>query len=42
MRDDLVFVPKTAVANADLWVNQYIRELIPIREPSTRFETIGR
>jgi protein involved in polysaccharide export with SLBB domain len=40
--NDVVFVPKTAVANADLWVNQYIRELIPIREPSTRFETIGR
>lgn len=39
---DVVFVPKTAVANADLWVNQYIRELIPIREPTTRFETIGQ
>jgi len=40
--NDVVFVPKTSVANADLWVNQYIRELIPIREPTTRFETIGR
>ena len=40
--NDVVFVPKTPVANATLWVNQYIRELIPIREPTTRFETIGR
>lgn len=40
--DDVVFVPKTSVANANLWVSQFIRELIPIREPTTRFETIGQ
>jgi protein involved in polysaccharide export with SLBB domain len=27
---DIVFVPRTAIANVDLWVDQYIRKLIPI------------
>lgn len=40
--NDFVFIPKTAVANADLWVRQYIRDLIPVREPTTRFDTIGQ
>jgi len=39
--NDFVWIPKTAVANANLWVQQYIRDLIPIREPTTRFDTIG-
>ncbi len=39
--NDFVWIPKTAVANADLWVRQYIRDLIPVREPTTRFDTIG-
>ena len=36
--NDVVFVPKTAIANADLWVRQYLIDLIPIREPSTRID----
>jgi protein involved in polysaccharide export with SLBB domain len=36
--NDLVFVPKTPIANANLWVRQYILDLIPIRPPSTRFD----
>lgn len=39
--NDFVWIPKTAVANADLWVRQYIRDLLPIREPTTRFDEIG-
>jgi protein involved in polysaccharide export with SLBB domain len=27
---DIVYVPKTAIANADLWVKQHIRDLLPI------------
>ncbi|MFQ5352268.1 MAG: polysaccharide biosynthesis/export family protein [Candidatus Binatia bacterium] len=38
--NDIVFVPKTRIANADLWVQQYIRDLIPIREPTPRFQEI--
>jgi protein involved in polysaccharide export with SLBB domain len=34
--NDVVFVPKTRIANADLWVSQYILKLIPIRPPTTR------
>jgi polysaccharide export outer membrane protein len=36
--NDVVYVPKTAVANADLWVRQYLIELIPLREPTTRLD----
>jgi len=36
--NDLVYVPKTAVANADLWVRQYLIDLIPLREPTTRLD----
>jgi hypothetical protein len=36
--NDVVFVPKTAIANADLWVRQYLIDLIPIREPTTRLD----
>jgi protein involved in polysaccharide export with SLBB domain len=39
--NDVVFVPKTAIANADLWVNQYVRQLIPIREPTTQLSDFG-
>lgn len=28
--NDIVFVPKTPIANVDVWVDQYIRRLIPI------------
>lgn len=38
--NDVVFVPKTAIANADLWVRQYILDLIPIRPPTTRFDPV--
>lgn len=34
---DVLFVPKTPIANANVWVRQHIYELIPIRPPSTRF-----
>ena len=39
--NDLVFVPKTPIANADLWVKQYIIDLIPIRQPTTRLDDFG-
>ncbi len=38
--NDVVFIPKTAIANADLWVRQYILDLIPVREPTTRLPDI--
>ena len=38
--NDLVFVPKTQITNANLWVRQYIVDLIPIREPTTRLNNI--
>ena len=28
--NDIVFVPKTPIANVDVWVDQYIRRLIPV------------
>jgi protein involved in polysaccharide export with SLBB domain len=34
--NDVVYVPATWVTNADLWVRQWIIDLIPIREPTTR------
>ncbi len=34
--NDMVFVPATWITNANLWVRQWIIELIPIREPTTR------
>lgn len=39
--NDVVFVPKTRIANADLWVSQYILKLIPIRPPTTRLPEFG-
>jgi len=39
--NDVVFVPKTRIANANLWVSQYILKLIPIRPPTTRFPEFG-
>jgi len=39
--NDVVFVPKTPIANANLWVRQYIIDLIPIREPTTRMNNIN-
>jgi len=38
--NDVLFVPKTPIANANLWVRQYILDLIPIRPPTTRFDTV--
>ena len=38
--NDVVFVPKTPIANANLWVRQYILDLIPIRPPTTRFDPV--
>jgi protein involved in polysaccharide export with SLBB domain len=38
--NDLVFVPKTPIANANLWVRQYILDLIPIRPPTTGFDRV--
>lgn len=39
--NDVVFVPATWIADADLFMKQYVRDLIPIREPVTRLPTIG-
>jgi protein involved in polysaccharide export with SLBB domain len=34
--NDVIYVPATWITNADLWVRQWIVELIPIREPTVR------
>jgi protein involved in polysaccharide export with SLBB domain len=34
--NDVIFVPATWITNADLWVRQWIIDLIPVREPMTR------
>jgi protein involved in polysaccharide export with SLBB domain len=34
--NDVIYVPTTWIANADIWVRQWIIDLIPIREPTTR------
>ena len=39
--NDVVFVPRTWIADANIWIDQYIRGLIPIREPTTRLPNIG-
>ena len=39
--NDLLFIPKTRIANVNLWVRQYIVDLIPIRAPTTRLPEIG-
>ena len=39
--NDVVFVPKTPIANANLWVSQYLLKLIPIRPPTTKLEDFG-
>ncbi len=36
--NDVLFVPSTWVADAGLFMDQWLRNLIPIREPSTGFE----
>jgi protein involved in polysaccharide export with SLBB domain len=33
--NDVVYVPATAIANANLWVRQYITDLLPVRAPGT-------
>lgn len=33
--NDILFVPPTWITNADLWVKQWLIDLIPIREPMT-------
>ncbi len=34
--NDVIYVPATWITNADLWVRQWIVDLIPIREPTTK------
>lgn len=34
--NDVIYVPATWITNADLWVRQWIVDLIPVREPMTR------
>ncbi|HXC49257.1 MAG TPA: polysaccharide biosynthesis/export family protein [Candidatus Limnocylindrales bacterium] len=34
--NDVIYVPATWITNADLWVRQWIVDLIPIREPTVR------
>lgn len=34
--NDMVYVPATWITNANLWVRQWLIELIPIREPTVR------
>ncbi len=40
--NDVVYVPPTGIANATAWVQQYIRDLIPVREPSLRGPDVAR
>jgi polysaccharide export outer membrane protein len=40
-RDDVVFVPKSPIANADLWVNQYIERLLLYKGASFSY-SIGK
>jgi protein involved in polysaccharide export with SLBB domain len=40
-RDDVVFVPKSPIANADLWVNQYIERLLLYKGASFSY-SVGR
>ncbi len=37
---DIVYVPRSPIANADLWVKQYIRDLLPIM-PGIGFNLAG-
>jgi protein involved in polysaccharide export with SLBB domain len=39
--NDVIFVPSTWIADANLFMKQYVRDLIPIREPTTRLPAIG-
>jgi protein involved in polysaccharide export with SLBB domain len=34
--NDVIYVPATWITNANLWVRQWIIDLIPIREPTTK------
>lgn len=34
--NDVIYVPATWITNADLWVRQWLIDLIPIREPQAR------
>lgn len=34
--NDVIYVPATWITNADLWVRQWIIDLVPVREPMTR------
>jgi polysaccharide biosynthesis/export protein len=34
--NDVIYVPATWITNADLWVRQWIIDLVPIREPTYR------
>jgi hypothetical protein len=36
-QDDLIFIPKTGVARANLWVEQYIRNMLPFGSPVRPF-----
>ena len=40
--NDMVYVPPTGIANATAWVQQYIRDLLPVREPTLRGPDVGR
>lgn len=34
--NDILFIPKTPIAHANIWVRQHITNLIPVRPPTTR------
>ena len=36
-QDDLIFIPKTGIAKANLWVQQYIRNMVPFGSPIRPF-----
>lgn len=36
--NDVVYVPATWITNADLWVRQWLIDLVPIREPQARID----
>lgn len=42
MPQDMVFVPRSDIANVDLWVDQYVRKALPLSTSGSASYTYGR
>lgn len=42
MAQDMVFVPRSDIANVDLWVDQYVRKALPLSSSSSFGYTMGK